>query len=58
MGNFNNYNQEKLIELKEQMAIAEAEADKYFSGNDAAKHEIKQSLRANPDYRTVIAEWD
>jgi predicted transcriptional regulator len=44
MKNFNNYNTEKMKELKEQVAIAEAEADQYFSGNDAAGIRLSKAL--------------
>ncbi len=44
MKNFDNYNLEKMKELKEQMAIAEAEADKYFKGNDAAEARLNKAL--------------
>ncbi|QIL37957.1 histone H1 [Pedobacter sp. HDW13] len=44
MGNFNSYNQQKMSELKEQMAIAEAEAAKYFEGNQAAEEKLNKAL--------------
>ncbi|MFA6083890.1 histone H1 [Mucilaginibacter sp.] len=44
MKNFNSYNTEKMTELKEQMAIVEAEADKYFKENDAAGARLSKTL--------------
>lgn len=44
MKNFDSYNTEKFKELKEQMAIVEAEADNYFKGDDASGTRLAKAL--------------